>query len=78
MKKEDVLFAISGSGNSKNVIKAIEYAKGIGATTIGLVGYNGGVVKQMVDHCIHVNIDNMQIVEDDHVMMYVLSGMKGC
>ncbi len=82
MHKEDVLLAISGSGNSKNVVKAVEYAKSIGATTIGLVGYDGGVIKKIVDHCIHVNIDNMQIVEDvhmtmDHVMMFVLSGMKG-
>ena len=83
MRKEDVLVAISGSGNSKNVVKAVEYAKSIGATTIGLVGYSGGKVKELVDHCIHVKIDNMQIVEDvhmtmDHVMMFVLSGMKGC
>ncbi len=82
MHKEDVLLAISGSGNSANVVKAVEYAKSIGATTIGLVGYDGGKLKQLVDNCIHVNIDNMQIVEDihmimDHVMMFVLSGMKG-
>ncbi len=83
MRKEDVLLAISGSGNSKNVVKAIEYAKSLGATVIGLVGYDGGKVKELADHCIHVKIDNMQIVEDvhmvmDHVMMFVLSGMNGC
>lgn len=82
MHKEDVLLAISGSGNSKNVVKAVEYAKSIGAKTIGLVGYSGGKIKELVDYCIHVKIDNMQIVEDvhmtmDHVMMFVLSGMKG-
>ena len=82
MHKEDVLVAISGSGNSKNVVKAIEYAKSIGATTIGLAGYDGGQVKKLTDYCIHVKINNMQIVEDvhmvmDHVMMFVLSGMKG-
>lgn len=82
MHKEDVLIGISGSGNSRNVIKAIEYANSIGATTIGLVGYDGGRVKEIASHCIHVNIDNMQIVEDvhmvmDHVMMFVLSGMRG-
>ena len=82
MHKEDVLLAISGSGNSKNVVKAVEYAKSIGAHTVGLVGYDGGKIKELVDYCIHVKIDNMQIVEDvhmtmDHVMMFVLSGMKG-
>jgi D-sedoheptulose 7-phosphate isomerase len=64
-------------------VKAIEYAKSLGATVIGLVGYDGGKVKELADHCIHVKIDNMQIVEDvhmvmDHVMMFVLSGMNGC
>ena len=78
MRKEDVLLAISGSGNSKNVVKAVEYAKSIGATTVGFVGYSGGKVKSLVDYCIHIDVDNMQIVEDmhmmlDHVMMYVLS-----
>lgn len=82
MRKEDVLFAISGSGNSKNVVKAAEYAKSIGATVIGLVGYDGGQVKKLSDYCIHINIENMQIVEDlhmtiDHVMMYVLTNRKG-
>lgn len=83
MRKEDVLLAISGSGNSKNVVKAVEYANSIGATTIGIVGYDGGKVKELSDYSIHVKINNMQIVEDvhmmlDHVMMFVLSGMKGC
>ncbi len=82
MRKDDILFAISGSGNSQNVVKAVEYAKSIGAQTIGLVGYDGGKIKELVDYCIHININNMQIVEDihlmmAHVMMYVLSGMKG-
>ncbi len=82
MSREDVLLAISGSGNSRNVVKAVEYAKSIGATTISLVGYDGGQLKKLSDYCIHVNINNMQIVEDvhmvmDHVMMFVLSGMKG-
>lgn len=82
MRKEDVLFAISGSGNSKNVVNAAKYAKSIGATVIALVGYDGGVLKTIADHSIHVKIGNMQIVEDvhmimDHVMMFVLSGMKG-
>ena len=76
------MLAISGSGNSANVVKAKEYAKSIGAKTIALVGYDGGKCKKLADYCIHVKIDNMQIVEDvhmimDHVMMFVLSGMKG-
>lgn len=78
MKKEDVLFAISASGNSRNVINAAKYAKSIGAKTVGLIGYDGGELKKLSDYYIHINVNNMQIVEDvhmimDHVMMFVLS-----
>lgn len=78
MEEGDVVIGISGSGNSSNVLKAIEYANANGGITIGLVGYDGGALKKAARHAIHVNIDNMQIVEDvhmilDHVMMYVLS-----
>ena len=78
MKKEDVLFAISASGNSRNVINAAKYAKRIGAKTVGLIGDDGGELKKLSDYYIHINVNNMQIVEDvhmimDHVMMFVLS-----
>lgn len=78
MKSGDVFIGISGSGNSKNVVNAMEYAKSIGGTTIAIVGYSGGKLKEMADYHIHVNIDNMQIAEDvhmmmDHLIMYVLT-----
>lgn len=78
MKSGDILIGISGSGNSKNVVNAMEYAKSIGGTTIAIVGYSGGKMKEMADYNIHVNINDMQISEDihmmlDHMMMYVLS-----
>lgn len=78
MQAGDIVIGISGSGNSKNVVKALEYANANGGVTISLVGYNGGKAKEIARHCIHVPIDNMQIAEDvhmilDHVMMYVLS-----
>lgn len=78
MKSGDILIGISGSGNSKNVVNAMEYAKSIGGTTIAIVGYSGGKMKGMADYNIHVNINDMQISEDihmmlDHMMMYVLS-----
>lgn len=81
MKKDDVLFVISGSGNSKNIVKAMEVAKEKGNKILGLCGYNGGKVKEMSDVCVHVNIDNMQIVEDvhmivDHCLMFILAGYK--
>lgn len=78
MRQGDILIGISGSGNSKNIINAIEYAKSIGNTAISFVGYNGGRMKEISDYSVHVDIDDMQIAEDihmilDHVMMYVLS-----
>ncbi|SDB29059.1 D-sedoheptulose 7-phosphate isomerase [Pseudobutyrivibrio sp. YE44] len=83
LKLGDIVIGISGSGNSTNVIKAFEYANSIGADTIALTGYSGGKLKEISKYNIHVNIDNMQIVEDihlvlNHMMMFILSGMKGC
>lgn len=79
INKEDILIVISGSGNSKNIVKAVEYANSVGATTIGIVGYDGGKIKQLATYSIHVKIDHMQIAEDlhmiiEHVMMFILSG----
>ncbi len=68
LRPEDLLIAISGSGNSKNIIKAVEYAKSIGTKVVGLTGYNGGKLAQMSDYRMHVNIDDMQVTEDVHMM----------
>ena len=67
MTKNDLLIAISGSGNSKNIIKAVEYAKSIGAKVIGISGYDGGKLKQLADYKMHVEINDMQITEDIHM-----------
>jgi len=77
MHEGDVFIGISGSGNSENVVKAMDYAKSHGGKTIAIVGYSGGKLKQMADYSIHVNIDDMQISEDvhmimDHLMMHTL------
>ena len=69
LKKGDVVFAISGSGNSKNIIKAVEYAKGQGNEIISLTGYSGGRLLQISDHPIHADIDDMQIAEDVHMVL---------
>lgn len=80
LKCGDIVIGISGSGNSQNVIKAIEYGNEVGAETIGLVGYDGGRLKEIAKYCIHVEVNNIQMVEDvhlvlDHMMMFILSGM---
>lgn len=77
------MIGISGSGNSANVVNAMEYAKSHGGKTIAIVGYSGGKMKEMADYSIHVEIDDMQIAEDlhmvlDHMMMWVLSYGNRC
>jgi len=68
-RPDDVVVGISGSGNSANVLKAIEYARQQGCTTIGVCGYDGGKLKQLVDCCFHVKVPDMQIVEDVHMIL---------
>ncbi len=65
---QDIVIAISASGNSPNVIRAVQYAKSLGATTLGMTGFDGGKLKPMVDVCLHVPIHDMQKVEDLHLM----------
>lgn len=65
----DVAFGISGSGNSPNVLRALELARRVGATTVGLVGFGGGKMKDLLDCAIVVPAHNMQQVEDTHLIM---------
>lgn len=64
----DLVIAISGSGNSENVIRAVEYANQSGAITLGLCGYDGGRLKKTAQHTVWININDMQIVEDAHAI----------
>ena len=63
----DLVFAISGSGNSSNVLRALEVARRHGARTIGLTGYDGGKMKSLCHVCVILPSDNMQIIEDFHL-----------
>jgi len=69
IKAGDVLIAISGSGNSQNVLNAVDLAKKVDATTIGFTGSNGGKLKDMVDICIMVPSDSMKQTEDIHLLL---------
>lgn len=68
MDKGDLLIAISGSGNSTNVIKAIEAARRAGGNVLAVVGYDGGKMKPLCDHHVWVNSFDMQLCEDVHLM----------
>lgn len=63
-QKDDVLIALSGSGNSPNILKALEQAKAMGMKTFAILGYSGGKAKSMTDVAIHFAVDDMQISED--------------
>lgn len=63
----DVAFAISGSGNSPNVLAALSFARQAGAVTAGITGFEGGKMKSLCDVCVIVPSDNMQIIEDLHL-----------
>lgn len=65
----DLVFCVSGSGNSPNVLKAAELAREMGAYTIGLTGYSGGKLAPITDESIVVPSDNMQRIEDVHMMI---------
>jgi len=65
----DLVIGISGSGNSKNVLNAIEYANNNNGKTVGLCGYSGGKLRDMVDIPLWINIDDMQKVEDIHMII---------
>ena len=76
IKKNDLFIGISGSGNSKNVLNAAEYAKEQGIPVIGITGYSGGKLRELADYNMHVNEHDMQIAEDihmtfDHMMMKI-------
>ena len=69
LNEGDVVIGISGSGNSKNILKAIEYANQNGGISIGITGYNGGILKQISKYSVNANVDNMQVTEDIHMMI---------
>ncbi|MGE1062816.1 SIS domain-containing protein [Megasphaera paucivorans] len=78
LRTDDLIVAISGSGNSKNIMKAVEYAKQIGTKIVGITGYDGGKLKKIANYSMHVPINDMQIAEDihmifDHMMMHIFS-----
>ena len=70
----DLLIALSGSGNSPNIVRVIEQAKMMGVKTYAILGFSGGKCKELVDVPIHFPVNDMQIAEDmqlivGHMMM---------
>lgn len=69
IEPNDIAIAISGSGNSPNVLNGIKAAKVKGATTIGLIGFDGGKLKDLTDVALVVSNHNMEQVEDIHLLL---------
>ena len=61
---QDLLIILSGSGNSRNVINALKVAKEKGLNSFAILGFDGGVCKDLADHVIHLDVDDMQMSED--------------
>jgi D-sedoheptulose 7-phosphate isomerase len=68
--KGDLLIAISGSGNSPNILAAVDWANRHGLTTFGLTGYSGGKLKALQQHGLHVELDDMGMVESIHLCVF--------
>lgn len=78
--RDDVLIVLSGSGNSPNVLRALETAKRLGMRSYAILGYGGGKAKSLADIAIHFAVDDMQISEDlqlvvGHMIMQWLSAL---
>ncbi len=76
-QKGDLLIALSGSGNSGNIVRVIEQAKSMGVKSFAILGFTGGKCKQLADVPIHFPVDDMQIAEDlqlivGHMLMQYL------
>lgn len=75
VREGDLVIAISGSGNSQNLLRAVEVARQRGAVTVGLVGFGGGALAPRVDHAVVVSSRHYGAVEDLHLMLGHLLSM---
>jgi len=72
-QRGDLLVAISGSGNSPNVLRAADYARSIGMRTIGVTGYDGGKLRKVADVSVHVPVWDMGMAEALHGVTFHLA-----
>lgn len=68
--EDDLVIGISGSGNSKNVVNALEYANAKGATTVAMSGFKGGKISQIATINVHAPIMDMEVTEDVHMVIF--------
>jgi D-sedoheptulose 7-phosphate isomerase len=66
----DLALGISSSGNSSNVLRAVDWANGHGLTTFGLTGYDGGKLRRIQQHGVHVDLADVGMVESIHLCLF--------
>jgi D-sedoheptulose 7-phosphate isomerase len=69
IQSKDALLLISGSGNSQNIVNSAIYAKSKNIKVLALTGFDGGILKTIADDCINVPSNDMQIIENIHLML---------
>jgi D-sedoheptulose 7-phosphate isomerase len=70
LSEDDLVIGISGSGNSKNVVNALEYANSNGATTVAMSGFKGGKISQIASINVHAPVMDMEVTEDVHMVIF--------
>ncbi len=70
IKPEDLVIGISGSGNSENVVRAMQLAKDQGVKTIAMTGFGGGKIAQMADISVNAPVQDMEVTEDIHMVVF--------
>lgn len=70
LSEDDLVIGISGSGNSKNVVNALEYANAKGATTVAMSGFKGGKISQIAIIDVHAPVMDMEVTEDVHMVIF--------
>ena len=70
LSEDDLVIGISGSGNSKNVVNALEYANSQGATTVAMSGFKGGKISEIATINVHAPVMDMEVTEDVHMVIF--------
>ena len=70
LSEDDLVIGISGSGNSENVVNALEYANANGATTVAMSGFKGGKISQIASINVHAPVMDMEVTEDVHMVIF--------
>ncbi len=70
LSPNDLVIGISGSGNSKNVVNALEYANKQGATTVAMSGFKGGKISEIATINVHAPVMDMEVTEDVHMVIF--------